>query len=214
MTGFAELQALTNFTFLEAAPAPSWWARPSMRPGGSPSPTTTPQGWSAPMPAKAMGAVIPVRLDLVAGERRRSPPLPASSWPRDRAAYGRLTRLVSRPAPPKNKCILTLDDGGIPERARCSPSCRRARTNRPSWPSCAIRAGSSSRPTSRRRAARRPASGRGLPRSGTHAPHPLIAAMTCSPPSRPAHAAGCLPASARMHPRRWLPARRQRRCAI
>ena len=119
MTGFAELQAFTNFTFLEGGSHPEELVGQARHLGLAALAVTDRNTMAglvrAHASAKANGVkFIPgVRLDLVDGE---TPPHAAFAsllaWPGDRAAYGRLTRLVSRGQrrTEKGKCILTLDD--------------------------------------------------------------------------------------------------------
>jgi len=119
MTGFAELQAFTNFTFLEGGSHPEELVGQAKHLGLAALAVTDRNSMAglvrAHASAKANGVrFIPgVRLDLMQSE---TPPLigfaSLLAWPRDRAAYGRLTRLVSRGQrrAAKGKCILTLDD--------------------------------------------------------------------------------------------------------
>src|SRR4029453_401910 len=103
MTGFAELQALTNFTFLEGGSHPEELVGQAKHLGLAALAATDRNTMAGLVrvhaSAKANGVkFIPgVRLDLVHSE---TPPLAAFAsllaWPKDRAAYGRLTRLVSR----------------------------------------------------------------------------------------------------------------------
>jgi error-prone DNA polymerase len=120
MTGeYAELQALTNFTFLEGGSHPEELVGQAKHLGLAALAVTDRNTMAGLVRvhanAKANGVkFIPgVRLDLMQSE---TPPLAAFAsllaWPRDRAAYGRLTRLVSRGQrrTEKGKCILTLED--------------------------------------------------------------------------------------------------------
>ncbi|MET0481690.1 MAG: error-prone DNA polymerase [Aestuariivirgaceae bacterium] len=118
-TGFAELQAFTNFTFLEGGSHAEELVGQAKHLGLAALAVTDRNSMAglvrAHASAKANGVkFIPgVRLDLM--ERETLPLAGFASllaWPRDRAAYGRLTRLVSRGQrrAAKGKCILTLDD--------------------------------------------------------------------------------------------------------
>src|SRR5262245_33805852 len=116
---YAERQALTNFTFLAGGSHPEELVGQAKHLGLAALAVTDRNSMAGLVRAHASAKAnevkfIPgVRLDLSESE---TPPVNAFAsllaWPRDRAAYGRLTRLVSRGQrrSEKGKCLLTLED--------------------------------------------------------------------------------------------------------
>ncbi len=131
MTVFAELQILSNFSFLEGASHPQEYALAAAALGYNAFALTDRNSLAGivrgHLAAKEAGIrfVVGVRLDLVQDlasyttrpldtERRPRPPDGFSllAYPTDRAAYARLSRLITlgRRRAPKGACWLTLDD--------------------------------------------------------------------------------------------------------
>ncbi len=131
MSAFAELQVLSNFSFLEGASHPQEYALAAAALGYDAFALTDRNSLAgvvrAHQAAKEAGIrfVVGVRLDLVQdlkpyearpldAQRRPRPPDGFSllAWPADRPAYSRLSKLISlgRQRAPKGACWLTLDD--------------------------------------------------------------------------------------------------------
>jgi len=111
MSGYAELQVTSNFSFLRGASHPEELAATTRALGLTALAVTDRNSLAgivrAHVAAKEVGLrfVVGVRLDL---EEKLS----LLAWPSDRAAYGRLTRLltVGQRRADKGECILRLDD--------------------------------------------------------------------------------------------------------
>ena len=131
MTAFAELQILSNFSFLEGASHPQEYALAAAALGYQAFALADRNSLAgvvrAHLAAKELGIrfVVGARLDLVQdlkpyevrpldAERRPRPPNGFSllAYPTDRPAYARLSRLLSlgRRRAPKGACWLTLAD--------------------------------------------------------------------------------------------------------
>jgi error-prone DNA polymerase len=131
MPAYAELQILSNFSFLEGASHPGEYALTAAALGYGAFALTDRNSLAgvvrAHLAAKEAGIrfVVGARLDLVRdhatyaakpldAERRPRPTDGFSllAWPTDRSAYARLAKLISlgRQRAPKGACWLTLDD--------------------------------------------------------------------------------------------------------
>ena len=111
MSGYAELQVTSNFSFLTGASHPEELAATAKGLGLTALAVTDRNSLAgivrAHVAAKevALRFIVGVRLDLEDG-------VSLLAWPSDRAAYGRLTRLltVGQRRAEKGQCILRLDD--------------------------------------------------------------------------------------------------------
>jgi error-prone DNA polymerase len=111
MTGYAELQATSNFSFLRGASHPQELVAAAKGLGLAALALTDRNSLAgvvrAHVAAKEVGLsfIVGARLDLEDGTS-------FLAWPGDRAAYGRLTRLltVGQRRAEKGRCLLRLDD--------------------------------------------------------------------------------------------------------
>ena len=111
MSGYAELQVTSNFSFLRGASHPEELAATAKALGLTALAITDRNSLAgivrAHVAAKELGLafIVGVRLDLEDGTS-------LLAWPSDRAAYGRLTRLltIGQRRADKGQCILKLDD--------------------------------------------------------------------------------------------------------
>ncbi len=111
MSGYAELQVTSNFSFLRGASHPEELAATAKALGLTALAITDRNSLAgivrAHVAAKELGLafIVGVRLDLEDGTS-------LLVWPSDRAAYGRLTRLltIGQRRADKGQCILKLDD--------------------------------------------------------------------------------------------------------
>ena len=108
MPPYAELQVTTNFSFLRGASHPESWRRAAARSGSRRSRSPTATRWPAWCARTAR------RRKPASARRRRAARSAAtgracSACPTDRAAYGRLARLITlgRRRAPKGECDLT-----------------------------------------------------------------------------------------------------------
>ncbi len=114
---YAELQVTSNFSFLRGASHPDELAIAAAALGLKGLAITDRNSLAgivrAHVAAKETGIrlIVGVRLDLGL-EASDSPDLSLLCYPTDRAAYGRLSRLITlgRRRAPKGECWLTLDD--------------------------------------------------------------------------------------------------------
>ena len=111
MTAYAELQTLTNFTFLQGASHPQELAMAAAALGISAFAVTDRNTLAGVVRAHAAAKELGVR--FIVGARLDLQDAPSLlAYPTDRAAYGRLSRLltIGRRRAPKGECHLTLDD--------------------------------------------------------------------------------------------------------
>ena len=117
MTAYVELQAVSNFSFLDGASHPDELALTAAALGHGAVAVADRNSLAGVVrlhrAAKAAGlrALIGARLDLDL-EEQDQPSLSLICYPSERAAYGRLSRLITlgRLRAPKGDCWLTLDD--------------------------------------------------------------------------------------------------------
>ncbi len=111
MTAYAELQTLTNFTFLRGASHPQELALAASELGMAAFAVTDRNTLAGVVRAHAAAKELGVR--FIVGARLDLQDAPSLlAYPTDRAAYGRLSRLltIGRRRAPKGECHLTLDD--------------------------------------------------------------------------------------------------------
>jgi error-prone DNA polymerase len=111
MTAYAELQTLTNFTFLQGASHPQELAMAAAALGISAFAVTDRNTLAGVVRAHAAAKELGVR--FIVGTRLDLQDAPSLlAYPTDRAAYGLMSRLltIGRRRAPKGECHLTLDD--------------------------------------------------------------------------------------------------------
>ena len=110
MTGYAELQCTTNFSFLRGGSHPEELAAQAKHLGLSALAVTDRNTLAGVVRAHA--AAKDVEVKFIVGARLDLDAASLLAWPRNRAAYGHFCRLLSlgQRRAGKGECILTLDD--------------------------------------------------------------------------------------------------------
>src|SRR5437773_1789847 len=108
---YAELRCRTNFTFLEGASHPDELVARAAELGHAALAVTDRNSLAGVVRAHVAAKEVGLRL-IVGAEITPSDAPPVLLWATDRAAYGRLARLLTlgRRAAPKGECYLTFDD--------------------------------------------------------------------------------------------------------
>ena len=110
MSGYAELQCTTNFSFLRGASHPEELAMQAKHLGLSAIAVADRNSFAGVV--RAHGAAKDAGLRFVVGVRLDLDRMSLLAWPTSRAAYGRLCRMIStgQRRAVKGQCLLTLDD--------------------------------------------------------------------------------------------------------
>ncbi|MCB0078856.1 MAG: PHP domain-containing protein, partial [Anaerolineales bacterium] len=110
MSGYAELQCATNFSFLRGASHPEELVMQAKHLGLAALAVTDRNSLAGVVRAHA--AAKDAELRFVVGARLDLNDMSLLAWPTGRAAYGRLCRLLSlgQRRAEKGQCLLTLDD--------------------------------------------------------------------------------------------------------
>ena len=108
---YAELHAKSNFSFLEGASHPEELVERAAELGYAALAVTDRNSLAGVVRAHAAAKQLGMKL-VIGGEITPSDTPPLVLWPTDRAAYGRLARLITlgRRRAEKGQCRLTLDD--------------------------------------------------------------------------------------------------------